>query len=81
MNELKLQIDRDQYERIKANKMDKMKLSPDVIGFIVPPVDFDRVKLSYGSRNLFRNFEGLDKDGTLHVGDTHNRRECLDAGE
>jgi hypothetical protein len=81
MNELKLQIDRNQYERIKANKMDKVQLSSDVIGLIVPPVDFDRVKLSYRSRHLFRNFEGLDKDGVLHVGDTHNRRECFDVGE
>lgn len=77
LTELRIPIEKSQYFEISRNRLSVISVPPEILRTIESPYDFDRIRLTYRSRELFRYFEGLDKDGSLHIGDRHNRHRCL----
>jgi hypothetical protein len=69
VTELRLSIDRKQFDRIRGGKMQTISLPPELLSTLETPYDFERVTLAYRTRKLFRDFEGIDSNGLLHIGD------------
>jgi hypothetical protein len=69
VTELRLSIDRRQFDKIKGGKLQTLSLPPEIMNTLVAPYDFERVTLAYRTRKLFRDFEGIDSNGLLHLGD------------
>lgn len=77
MTELTISISREEYERIKSGRITKYTMPPEELQKEDSvPLDYDRIRFKYKTRNLFRDYEGIDPDGVLHIGD-----RCRFSGE